>query len=80
MVSSSVCAEAAGSARFVSKPLLGEKSMSSGIPGGCMGTRANKGREGGTATGSESLSEGILVHIQPSEYILREGTVPRCCS
>lgn len=79
-MSTDVCAEADRSARLVSKPLLREKTVSWDIPGGCMGTRANERRERGTATGSDSLSEGTLVHIQPRECILRQGTVPRCCS
>lgn len=40
----------------------------------------NEGRERGTATGSDSFSEGTLMHIQPRECILWQGTVPRCCS
>lgn len=68
------------SAVFVSKPLLEEKSVSWHILGGCMGPRANKGGERGTTTGSDSLSKGTMVHIQPRECISLQGAVPRCCS
>ena len=47
-MSSDVCTEAVRFARFVLKPLLGEKSVSWDIQSGCVGMRANKARERGT--------------------------------